>query len=127
VPGGKLDANEMSVGGPLADDTFRRFFADVCVLGASGVDPDVGITEQDHEVAALHRLMMERAQRVLLLADHSKIGFRAAAVVGPMGHGTTLVTDEDVPAHMQAALRTAGVEIVCVGQTLRTAALPGAS
>ena len=127
VLGGKLDADEMSVGGPLAEDTLRRFFADVCVVGASGVDPVAGITEQDHEVAALHRLMMERAHRIMLVADHSKIGFRAAAVVCPLGHRTTLVTDEDAPAPMLAALRQAGVDIVCVGQTLRAAALPGAS
>ncbi len=34
--GGKLDADELVMTGPLAEAAINRFFADVCVLGAAG-------------------------------------------------------------------------------------------
>jgi DeoR/GlpR family transcriptional regulator of sugar metabolism len=116
VVGGKLDADELTMTGPIAEATVQRFYADLCVLGAAGFDPLVGVTELDHEVAALHRLMMERSRRTLLLADHSKLGYRAPAVVAPAGAVTTLVTDEAAPAEIVQALRATGLEISAVGK-----------
>jgi DeoR family transcriptional regulator, aga operon transcriptional repressor len=116
VAGGKLDANELTMTGPLAEATVQRFYADLCVIGAAGLDPLVGVTELDHEVAALHRLMMERSRRTLLLADHSKLGYRASAVVAPASTVGTLVTDEAAPPEMLEALRAAGLEISLVGK-----------
>ena len=94
VAGGKLDPNELGMTGPITEATIQRFYVDVCVLGAAGLDHDIGVTEVDHEVANLHRLMMERSRHVVLLADGSKLGFRAPAVVAPAAKVTTLVSDE---------------------------------
>jgi len=116
VVGGKLEADELTMTGPIAEATVQRFYADRCVLGAAGLDPLVGVTELDHEVAALHHLMMKRSHRTLLLADHSKLGYRAPAVVAPASAVATLVTDEAAPAEMVQALRAIGLEISVVGK-----------
>ena len=116
VVGGKLEADELTMTGPIAEATVQRFYADRCVLGAAGLDPLVGVTELDHEVAALHHLMMERSRRTLLLADHSKLGYRAPAVVAPASAVATLVTDEAAPTEMLQALRATGLEISAVGK-----------
>lgn len=116
VVGGKLDADELTMTGPIAEETVQRFFADLCVLGAAGLDPLVGVTELDHEVAALHRLMMERSRRTLMLADHSKLGYRAPAVVAPASTVATLVTDEAAPPALLEALRASSLEISVVGK-----------
>ena len=100
VLGGKLHREELIMTGPIAEATLNRFYADICILGAAGVDPEFGITEMDYEVASLHRLMMERSQHVFVLADHSKLGFRASAVVAPMSMVSTLITDEDAGQSM---------------------------
>lgn len=115
VVGGKLHADELVMTGPLAEATINRFCADVCVLGAAGVDPTVGVTELDYEVAALHRLMMERSQHVMVLADHSKLGFRAPAVVAPAHMVSTLITDDDAPEDILAQLQSCGLQVSLVG------------
>jgi DeoR/GlpR family transcriptional regulator of sugar metabolism len=112
VVGGKLHADELTMTGPLAEATLQRFYADVCILGAAGIDPVVGVTELDYESAALHRLMIERSRRVILLADQSKLGFRAPAVVTPTSLVSTLITDESAPEEMLAQLRACGMETV---------------
>src|SRR5260370_29522178 len=114
--GGKLHADELTMTGPIAETTINRFYADVCVLGAAGVDPTVGITELDYEAASLHRLMMERSRHTIVLADHSKLGFRAPAVVAPASMIGTLITDEAPFAHLLARPRRFGMQISLVGQ-----------
>ncbi len=116
VLGGKLHGDELIMTGPIAEATLNRFYADVCILGAAGVDAQVGVTELDYEVASLHRLMMERSRRVLVLADHSKLGFRAPAVVAPASMVTTLVTDDAAPPEMLAQLQACGMQVTIAGK-----------
>ena len=112
VLGGKLHSEELIMTGPIAEATLNRFYADICILGAAGVDPEVGITELDYEVAALHRLMMERSRHVIVLADHSKLGFRAPAVVAPVSMVTTLVTDEGARQEILDQLQVGSIQVV---------------
>src|ERR1700724_3427597 len=105
VLGGKLHADELTMTGPIAEATLNRFYADVCILGAAGVDPVVGVTELDYEAASLHRLMMERSRSTIVLADHSKLGFKAPSVVAPASMIGTLITDEIPSEDMLSRLR----------------------
>lgn len=114
VAGGKLDPNELGMTGPIAESIISQFYVDVCVLGAAGVDPAIGITEGDHEVAHLHHLMMERSRHVMLLADCSKLGFCAPAVVAPVSSVGTLVTDDGAPEAILRALASANVQVSLV-------------
>ena len=119
VIGGKLHTDELAMTGPIAEATVQRFYADLCVLGAAGIDPLVGVTELDHEVAALHRLMMERSRRTIVLADQSKLGYRASAVVAPASMVGTVVTDgagKDTPVGLLEALQACGPEISLWGR-----------
>ena len=116
VLGGKLHADELTMTGPIAEATLNRFYADVCILGAAGVDPQVGVTELDHEVASLHRLMMERSRHVVVLADHSKLGYRSPAVVAPASMVTTLVTDDAAPPEMLDQLQVCGMQVTLAGK-----------
>lgn len=119
VVGGKLHADELTMTGPIAEATLNRFYADVCVLGAAGVDPIVGVTELDYEAASLHRLMMERSRSMIVLADHSKLGFRAPAVVAPAHMVGTLITDEVPSEELRAQLSACGMQIVLIGEQAR--------
>src|SRR5437667_854975 len=112
VLGGKLHGDELIMTGPIAEATLNRFYADVCILGAAGVDPQVGVTELDYEVASLHRLMMERSRHVIVLVDHSKLGFRASAVVAPVAMVTMLVIDEDADQEMLDQIQVCGIQVI---------------
>jgi DeoR/GlpR family transcriptional regulator of sugar metabolism len=117
VLGGKLHSDELVMTGPLAASGINDFYADVCVLGAAGIDPQIGVTELDHEVAAIHRLMLQRSCHTLLLADHNKMGLRAPAVVVPLREIHTIITDSLIPAEAIDQLQACGprVEVVRSG------------
>jgi DeoR/GlpR family transcriptional regulator of sugar metabolism len=112
VLGGTVHRDELSCVGPVAVATVRRYHADIAVLGAAGVTPSHGITELFEEEAENHRVMIERSERLLLLADGTKLGAHAMAHVAAVTAISTLVTDEGAAPDVLADLRAAGVEVI---------------
>jgi DeoR family transcriptional regulator, aga operon transcriptional repressor len=112
VLGGLVHEDELSCVGPIASSTVRRYHADVAVLGAAGLTVRHGITELFEEEAENHRLMIERSERLLLLADGTKFDHDAMAQVASVTAIATLVTDESAPAAAITELRAAGVEVI---------------
>jgi len=112
VSGGDLHEGELVMTGSITESVINRFYADVCVLGAAGIDVELGLMELDHEVAAIHRLMVERSRKVVVLADHSKLGYRSPAVVAPISAVNTLITDEEVEPEIIAQLESVGVQVL---------------
>jgi DeoR family transcriptional regulator, aga operon transcriptional repressor len=112
ILGGGVRRHELCCVGPVACATVRRYHADVAVLGAAGLSARAGITELDDETAEVHRLMAEHSDALVAVADGSKLGGVAAAVVAPAETIATLVTDETAEAAEAAALRARGVNVI---------------
>ena len=110
--GGTVREEELSCVGPIATATIARYRADVAVLGAAGVSANFGITEFDDDVAEVNRVAISHSSRLVVLADASKIGVDANAVVAPPGAISTLVTSAGAPEAELDRLRAAGVQVV---------------
>lgn len=115
VLGGSVLTDELACVGPVAAATVRRYNAELAVLGAAGLSAADGITELDDEAAEIHRLMIERSDRLIVVADGSKLGSRTMAAVAPADCIDLLVTDSRAPAEQLDALRALGVELQVVG------------
>jgi len=79
--------------GPFADRTLRTLNADVLFLGAHGIHPVAGLTTPNTAEAETDRCLVEAAQRVVVVADHSKLGVVALAKIVPLDRVDVLVTD----------------------------------
>jgi DeoR family transcriptional regulator of aga operon len=112
VLGGSVLTDELACVGPTAAATVRRYHAEVAVLGAAGLSVAEGITELDDEAAEIHRLMIERSDRLIVLADGSKLGSRTLASVAPADRIDTLVTDGGADPRELGALRDAGINVI---------------
>jgi DeoR/GlpR family transcriptional regulator of sugar metabolism len=110
--GGTVRRDELTCVGPAAAATLARFRFDLAVIGAAGLSARWGLTEVDDADAEIQRLAIERSARVVVIADGSKIGSAANAVVADAGLIRTLVTDEGAPGSELAALRALGLEII---------------
>ena len=115
--GGKVREEELSCVGPLATAALERYRADVAVVGAAGVSARFGITEIDDDLAELNRTAIRHSLRLLVLADESKIGVDATAIVAPVSAITTLITSQGAPATEIARLRKAGVTVIVAAST----------
>jgi len=125
--GGTVRRDDLTATGPIAVTTLARFRFEAAVIGAAGLSARWGITEVSDEEAEIQRVAIARAERVIVVADGSKVGAAAAAVVAPIEAAHVLVTDASAPAAELAALRARGLEIVIAGRDAAdppTAAIP---
>jgi DeoR family transcriptional regulator of aga operon len=80
--------------GPLANGVFDQVTLDMAFLGVSGLDVERGATCANEDEASINRQMAVRAERVVVVADGSKLGERAFAKICDIGEVDMLVTDE---------------------------------
>ena len=81
--------------GPLANGVFDQVTLDMAFLGVSGLDIERGATCANEDEASINRQMAVRAERVVVVADGSKLGERAFAKICGIGEVDLLVTDAD--------------------------------
>lgn len=82
---------------------------DIAVLGVNAIDIERGAYVHHEGEARINRLLAERAQRVVVAADSSKVGKRAFARVCSLGQVDVLVTDAGITAESSARFTEAGV------------------
>jgi DeoR family transcriptional regulator, aga operon transcriptional repressor len=109
--GGTVRRDELSCIGPAAIATLGRFRADVAVLGAAGLSASAGVTELYDEEAETHRQMIDRSDRLIVVADGSKLGQVTPAVVGPVSAIDVLVTDASAARAEVEQIRDLGVTV----------------
>lgn len=112
--GGTVRAGEHSLVGALTVEAIGRFYVDAVVLGVGGLDVDAGLTEFNVEDAAVKRAALERSRRLIVVADETKLGSVAFAVVAPAGRIDTLVTSAASHHHHVRRLRELGVDVQIV-------------
>jgi DeoR/GlpR family transcriptional regulator of sugar metabolism len=121
VLGGSVLTDELACVGPVAAATVRRYHADLAVLGAAGLSAKHGITELSDEAAEIQRLMVEHSERLVIVADGSKLGQTAMASVTACDRISTLITDDGAPQQELLELEALGIEIVQVARPPRRA------
>ncbi len=113
--GGEVRRDELTCVGPVAAAALSRFRFDLAVVGSAGLSARWGLTELDEGEAEIQRLAIRRTARLVVIADGSKIGAAANAVVGDTTSIRTLVTDASAPEDELISLAAAGIEIVIAG------------
>jgi DeoR/GlpR family transcriptional regulator of sugar metabolism len=114
--GGILRPGEHSMIGPIAEDTFSKFFVDKAFLGIGGIDLDAGLTEYNLEDAAVKRHMIQNAQTRILLADSRKFGLKRFASVAPLTAVDEIVTDDGLDPACREKLVEAGIIVHTVSE-----------
>ncbi|MBA4860650.1 DeoR/GlpR transcriptional regulator [Streptomyces sp. PSKA54] len=114
VTGGVARPQSYELVGPLADGVLDQITIDTAVLGVVAFDAIHGAAAHDEEEAAINRLLCERAERVVVAADCSKLGRRAFARICATDRVDTLVTDTGVDPETVAGFEEAGVRVLAV-------------
>ncbi|WBU36760.1 DeoR/GlpR family DNA-binding transcription regulator [Homoserinibacter sp. YIM 151385] len=113
MTGGILRPESLELVGVLAENTFNAINLGTAILGADGVTP-AGITTHDETEARTNNAMVTHAQRVIVVADGSKLGRLALAQVASLEQVDLLVTDSSAEPEQLERLREAGLSITVV-------------
>ena len=109
--GGEVRKKELSVSGHLADENMRLFQTDKIFLGVGGLTEHFGITDFHVEETPFRRIGVKRTQKVIALADHSKIGVTGMNHVCDLSELDVLITDREADKTVINRLRSSGVEV----------------
>lgn len=111
VAGGVVRPQSFELVGPLGAALLEEVTMDLALLGVDAIDVELGAAAHHEGEAAMTRLMVSRARRVVIIADASKLGGHAFARICPIDRVATLVTAGAEP-HTVAAFREAGVDVI---------------
>jgi DeoR family transcriptional regulator, aga operon transcriptional repressor len=111
VAGGVVRPQSFELVGPLGGALLGEINLDLAVLGVDAIDATLGAAAHHEGEAAMNRLMADRAGRVVIVADASKLAERAFARVCPIERVATLVTDTGAEPSAVAAFTAAGVHV----------------
>jgi DeoR family fructose operon transcriptional repressor len=86
--------------------------ADVAFVGTNGITPGHGLTTPDEAEAAVKRAMVRAGQRVVVLADSSKLGREHLVRFAALEDVDVVVTDGGADAAVVERITDAGVEVL---------------
>jgi DeoR/GlpR family transcriptional regulator of sugar metabolism len=109
--GGILNPRSLSCQGPLVEQALECYHVQKAFLSCRGVDLERGLSEANDEQARLKRRMIALADKIHLLADHSKLGLRSSFFFAKTEELDVLLTDRDPGPEMRTALQACGTQI----------------
>jgi len=84
--------------GPVAVTTLQSLHIDVLFLGVHGMADDAGFTTPNLLEAETNQAFVAAAERLVVVADHTKWGVRGLSRIARLEDADTIITDEKLPA-----------------------------
>jgi DeoR family transcriptional regulator of aga operon len=114
VSGGVARAASYELVGPLADHTLSQLNVEVAFVGVDGISAASGLTTHREVEAHTNRVLVERAARVIVVADGSKVGATALARIVDLDPVERLITSADADPEQLRLIAEHGVEVEVV-------------
>ena len=96
MPGGYLKEFSMSLVGPMAERNLKQLFCNKLFLGVDGIRPNQGVFTHHMEEAYLNQIMIDIAEEVILVADHTKFHKSGLAYICGFDKIDKIVTDSGI-------------------------------
>jgi DeoR family transcriptional regulator, aga operon transcriptional repressor len=114
VTGGVARSESYELIGPLAAASLQSLNLDMVFLAVDGISPRAHLTNQHEGEAGINRALIERADRVTVVADSSKLGKVAFARICELSDVTELITDDQADPEQIEALQQQGLTVTTV-------------
>ena len=110
VLGGVSRPQSYELVGSLSVPVLRTLTIDLMFLGVDAIDPVGGAATVHEEEAVVNRAMVERSNRIVAVADSTKLGRRAFCTICEIDAVHVLVTDTSADPRIVEQFAAAGVE-----------------
>ena len=110
--GGILRESEFSFIGHLTEQALGEVRADRVVIGVRAIDMEQGLSNDYLPETLTDRAILKSGRQVLLVADHTKFGRSATALLAPIESVHVIVTDRRTPAGFVRAARARGLQVI---------------
>lgn len=111
VTGGIVRGGSFELVGGWAEQMLAQIRIDLLLLGVDAISARDGAGTRDESEALISARLAERSERVVVLADSTKLGRCAFARICELDRIHALITDDGADPAEVAALREAGLEV----------------
>jgi DeoR family fructose operon transcriptional repressor len=111
LTGGYLDPRIRVMLGPLCEQMLGLIRADVVIMGIGSVS-DAGFSNNNTLVVGSEQKMIEIANKLIIVADHTKFGRSAMIPVAQLEAADTVVSDGELAPEYVDLLRSKGIEVL---------------
>lgn len=110
--GGKLRKKTMSLVGPQVETELRKYNADYVFLGTSGISLRQGFTSSDLYEAEIKRGMVSAGQKIVIVADHSKLEKAGLTTFCSFEEVAIFITTDLTDKNIIKEIEKKGVEVI---------------
>jgi DeoR/GlpR family transcriptional regulator of sugar metabolism len=100
--------------GDIAVSAFRSLNLDLVFMGSHGIEIQGGFSTPNLRESETNRAVISRAQKLIVVADHTKWGELGFSTFAKLDEADLLVTDSGLAESAQRALRSAVKELAVV-------------
>lgn len=111
VPGGAIFREQNIILSPFEEDGLGRYHASKMFMGAAAIGSK-GLMQADVVLIQAERRLIERADKLIVLADSSKFEGTASFALCELSEVDTVVTDSGARPEDLRMLRAGGVEVI---------------
>jgi len=112
VLGGMLRDSELSFIGHITEQALAEVRAEKVFIGTRAISLDQGLTNDYLQETMTDRAILKAGREVIVVADHSKFGRVATALLAPIESVHTIVTDEGTEQDFLDAVQERGLRVV---------------
>lgn len=116
VTGGRLNSKSYELVGTFAELILKNIWLDMSFIGVNSFSAGIGAGTVNENEASVNRLMAQRSDRAVIVADSSKYGRRSFGVVGQADIFDSVITDDRLLDGDREALEAAGYSIHTVSE-----------
>jgi DeoR/GlpR family transcriptional regulator of sugar metabolism len=118
--GGKLRTNSMSLVGPKTKIELHNYSADFVFLGTSGISLRQGFTSSDLYEAEIKRAMVSAGQKIVVVADHSKLQKAGLTSFCDFEQTDIFITSDLADKEILKEIEKKGVQVIVAPMTEKT-------
>ena len=112
VTGGLLNQDSYELVGNQVSQSLQNVHIDIAFLGVSGISVEFGFSMSDEPEAVAGRAFIAAADRIIILADHTKVGKSTFARFCSIKDVRLLITDDQITPQQFNTLQDAGLNVL---------------
>jgi len=117
LPGGEIYRKQEIILSSFEHDTIQYYHGSKMFMGTPGIC-DAGVMESDPLLIRAEQKLRKQADKLIVLADSSKLGKRSNFIFSPLSDVDVLITDSNADAELVRRFEAQGIEVIIVAATM---------
>jgi len=110
--GGIVKGDLFTTVGPIAEKELKEYHFQKAFIGTSGITLEKGIFNSDFLLSSIEKVVIEKSDKIFVLADNSKFGKSALINITAFDAIDAIITDSSISNEFAELFKNEGVDII---------------